>query len=264
MYKQFSKACQNGDLNKVKELFEKCDNHYRKYIAFETACEHGQSDIVRYFIDEKKFEASAYGNTCIVKAVFSNNLELVKFLVENRFTIHNKDDKLICNACIGGDNIELVKYLVEEGVSTDDAITDAIYYDRVKILNFLIECGVKVSDSEDLPYGGAFIDGNIDMIKPIITNFKIDPADMSDYMIMLIQNDHYSIIEYLFEEYFDTLEFFKNVKNKPLIDQVKKVANKNFMRGFTASCIESNILSEELTQERLYDSRIWRNIKSYI
>jgi len=119
-----TKACDQGDFNKVKELLTSTKlkdvikiNHNNYLLA---ACLSNNVDIVRYFFTSDTIknynDLGADSDYELLLSCNGNHLDVVKFLlesddVENKPNIHYKDD-LIFNNTLFRKQVELLEYLI--------------------------------------------------------------------------------------------------------------------------------------------------------
>ena len=153
--KLFLKACENGDLEKVKEYIEKgADIHTQNDDALRSAASGGHISIVKYLI-EKGVNIHAKDDFALIAAAQKGHFEVVKYLVEHGADIHAEDDEALRNATING-HLKVVKYLIEKGANIhaekDEAFKSAINAikystdtNRLEIIKCFLEKGADVS-----------------------------------------------------------------------------------------------------------------------
>ena len=109
--KQLVRACENGNLNKVKDLLNQGAN-------------------IHYYDDDPLHIASEYGH-----------LDIVKYLIEQGADIHASDDYALCLASNYG-HLYIVEYLISKGVdiraSNNHALRCASKYSRLDVVKYLI------------------------------------------------------------------------------------------------------------------------------
>lgn len=117
-------ACARGDVSIVAYLVESIglDVHVKDKegnTPFFTAVEHGNLDLVRYFVDDRQLSALAMkdGNISALHLASNNNhIELMKYLLEKgcdieKMSIYGKP----INWAVGSRHIEATKFLLEKG-----------------------------------------------------------------------------------------------------------------------------------------------------
>lgn len=169
-YKELYLACEQGDLEKIKNLVNKgVDIHtrfgsnyypiekvgeltiinypYSNYYPIEIASENGHLEVVKWMysigcdVTNKKIYAMQY-------AIYCGHIEVVKFLYSIGCKPNDYDDAII-TACRYG-HFEVVKFLVSIGcnptVENDYAIYSASIDNHLEIVKFLILVGCKASN----------------------------------------------------------------------------------------------------------------------
>jgi len=119
-------AVENGDLPIVKLLIQHKGN---PILALDEAVTNNNLDIVKYLVENGR-EISYYH---VTKAVQNGNLPMVQYLVEHKGPIYPQ--ALI--AAISAGRIDIVKYLVEKGADTTDAAEIANDFEEKEIANYL-------------------------------------------------------------------------------------------------------------------------------
>jgi len=134
-------------------------------------CQFGKLGIIKYLFKKHRFNVNQKhydGDTPLRRAIYGNQFEVVKYLVENGADVNAKDN---CNstplyyACNYGD-LEMVKYLHEKGAhinSVNDSnwtpLHQASYWGRYDIVVYLVENGANINaettDNYRLPIDGA-------------------------------------------------------------------------------------------------------------
>jgi len=134
-------------------------------------CQFGKLGIIKNLFKNHKFDVNQKhwdGDTPLRRAIYGNQFEVVKYLVENGACVNAKDN---CNstplyyACHYGE-LEMVKYLHEKGAyinSVNDSnwtpLHQASYWGRYDIVVYLVENGANINaettDEYRLPIDGA-------------------------------------------------------------------------------------------------------------
>jgi len=109
-------------------------------------------------------------------AVSNNQLEAVKFLIKNgaKINSHFSETDPLSKACKNG-NLDIVKILCENGYPWDgrsQALQKAAQYNRVEILNYLINKGYNINSTfnNSTALGTAAMSGNMDCVKFLVSH----------------------------------------------------------------------------------------------
>ena len=134
------KACKEGDLEKVKYLYE-AGADFRSYnnYALQAASENGHIQVVKYLC-EAGADIRSDNDYALEGASEHGHLEVVKYLCEAGADIHSDDDWAISLASIKG-NLEVVKYLCEAG-----ADISKISYKHKKYILFCEKMKTKIRE----------------------------------------------------------------------------------------------------------------------
>lgn len=132
--KKLYDAIDNDDLETIQTTFKSIveagldiNSELQKYtdIILTHACRKNNIEIVKFFVDQGcdvNGSPDEYHPICAAAA--NGHLEIVKFLVENgaNLYIENKytGNSLLYNACTTDNNAEIIKYLYEIGVDLND------------------------------------------------------------------------------------------------------------------------------------------------
>lgn len=189
------KACEDGDLEKVKSIVEKVTDinlEYNDWTPLTKASEKGHLNIVKYLLENgaEIDKENGYGWTPLMCASMNGFLDIVKYLVDKGANIEIKTDSkwtALTFASMEG-RLEVVKYLIKSGADVnvrDDKnrsiidcilngaldVDDALLSDKhLKIIEILIKKGVGFGNYKKANGRTKF--ESIDDIKDKIRNFK--------------------------------------------------------------------------------------------
>lgn len=122
-------------------------------------------------------------------AIKTGDIKLIKFLTKRGVDIHMEDD-IICYIASKNKDYDLLKYLFSEFKFDDDSM--AIYFTveraikngSLELLQHMLKCGMKFVDNKDLVVKFAIMNGDLEVLKAILsikknnTNFKSILEDM--------------------------------------------------------------------------------------
>ena len=105
------------------------------------------------------------------EAIKNNNLESVKFLLEQGANLHAGDDYALKLAAING-YLELVKYLLEQGANlhaeNDDALRSAAVSGHLEVVKYLLEQGANLHAVNDDALQLAAHNGHLKVVKHLL------------------------------------------------------------------------------------------------
>jgi ankyrin repeat protein len=141
MYDKLIKACETGDLKKVKSLVSRGVNiHSHNDAALYCAAEYGHLNVVQYLIEQGSKGFDKLDDYILPRSAEKGHFEIVKFLVEQGADIHSNNDYALRWAASNG-HFEIVKFLVESGADihaeNDFAIRWAELSGHNEILKYL-------------------------------------------------------------------------------------------------------------------------------
>ena len=111
------KACEEGYLDKAKQIVESWDNITKWDMSngVMKAAEEGHLPIVKY-LHEQGAKIYTSEEWCLRYAAERGHLDVVKYLIEQGADIHADSDCALRWTCYSG-QLEVVKYLVEQGAN---------------------------------------------------------------------------------------------------------------------------------------------------
>lgn len=106
--------------------------------ALQTACDVGNLDIIKFFIEKKGVETAPYNSYPLRSAAYEGHLDVIKYLVEKGANI-DQSGALVIASYHG--RLDIVRYLVENGadihIQNDSTIRIAKEYERWEIVEYL-------------------------------------------------------------------------------------------------------------------------------
>ena len=191
---EFIENCQNGDLDKVKELVvNNIDvNTYDIYgiTPLSIASKEGHLNIVKYLI-KNGANVNATDIFGCTPLIYATNLEIVKYLLENganidAATIHGFRPLLIASR---DGNINIVKYLVEKGADinavsnySQTPISWSSHNGHINIAKYLIQNGADYSSIKDKPVFREILTDETNDIKRELTTAYLSVLKISPYV----------------------------------------------------------------------------------
>ena len=140
MWKNFGYRYRGGDFVKQLRILRKNTGKNLLY----TAAAQGELDLVKYAWVQT---GGKYKQDCLIWAVWSKNLDIIKYLVEQGATINNTGDYPLSYASLHG-KLDIVKYLVEHGADIPSNNNEALKYATEErhqdVINYLISKGARL------------------------------------------------------------------------------------------------------------------------
>lgn len=144
MLPEFIEYARNGDLEKVKELY----NHHFNWLTYDCAIryasDNGHLEIIKYFLEQREFRSEYI----FIKSCENGHLLIVKYCLEQQRVKNDEYDFCIkrgfIHACKNG-YLEVVKYLLEYLSSLDkttlieETFKEACHWGQLEIIKFLLE-----------------------------------------------------------------------------------------------------------------------------
>lgn len=162
-------ACQNGELDEVKELISQganidfIDDEDWQPITYAGA--NGYKEIVKYLI-ENGAELGHEDDLVLREALYNGYNDIVKLLIESGADIHSNESCCIKEASGNGD-YDMVKYFIEQGADVNAdfncVITNASENGHVNVVKLLHQNGADLDKA---------IEHADDVIKEELINYK--------------------------------------------------------------------------------------------
>lgn len=128
------------------------------------------------------------------------NLNVIKYLIENGFDIHNNDDMIFKKAAYTN-NLEVVKYLVSNGANIDCdhgyALRSACSLDYIEIAKYLVNSGADIHVKNDSPLVWTSINGNLELMKFLVDHGADIHTDDNSVLTWAIIKRNTEIVDYL-------------------------------------------------------------------
>jgi len=234
MNREFTDACKNGQLEAVKRLVDSgADIHFDDDCALRFACNYGHLEVAKFLLDHSA-DLHSYDDCALEWACENGHLEVVKLLLDRGADIHARKDAPFYGA-LRNNNYKVIKLLLDRGADItgypeEPALSFASYYGYIETVKILLDYGVDIRAN-------------------------------NDFALRCSIGGYQSKITYLLLSRYETVENLK-IYDDDFEYIMKYLSRKSFCYSFEATHMPS-ILFEELTEQYLYDARIWRNIKSY-
>jgi len=150
--KQFIKAIQNNQIDKVKNLLDQgADIHDDNDWALRESAFYGYLEIVKFLLTQGA-NIHADDDYALREAATNGHLETVKYLLTQGSNIHAKDDEALRYSAIS-DHLETVKCLVTNGANVhtnnDEPLRWAAEKGHLEIVKFLITQGANIHANND-------------------------------------------------------------------------------------------------------------------
>ena len=130
------------------------------------------------------------------------NLEIIKYLIENKVDIHVEDDQALIEASNSG-QLEIIKFLLENGadITSQDnqAVISAVINNNLEIIKFLFENGADISAQHNQALISAVINNNLEIVKYLLKNGADIQARDDEALITASINNNLELVKYLIE-----------------------------------------------------------------
>lgn len=149
--------------------------------------------------EPKKYKAHALNMQYIGKI---NDINTIKYLVENGADIHTCDDYALLLSSEYG-YLEVVKYLIELGANihalNEQALHLSAQYGYLKVVKYLLNQGADIHALVDHALRAAANYGHLEVVKYLVEN-GADIHAMNDEALRLSSaNGHLDVVKYLYE-----------------------------------------------------------------
>lgn len=179
--------------DEIIKSFEKLDPNY---ILFES-CKIGLMQGVIYAF-KHEINNDEYINASLRAVIYSNNIDILKYMIKHKVNIHYDDDITFYNS-VRLKRFEMVKLLIDYNISEkalNDSLLIAINLKQYEVVKFLIEHGADVNYNDDQVLNKSISEFNREMIEYLLEHgANISNCEFAIYN--LIDNNEFSHIEYL-------------------------------------------------------------------
>jgi hypothetical protein len=122
----------------------------------------------------------------LIHAVQNNNMEMVRFLVQNGIR-----DNFVIVTAVKNNNMEMVRFLVENGMDHDGTVTIASENNNMEMVRFLVENGMR----DNFALIGAVEHNNMEMARFLIENGMRD----NNAITIAFKNNNMVMLRFLLE-----------------------------------------------------------------
>ena len=190
-------------------------------------------------INNKNFNINYQNNNLLRLACISQDIEIIKYLIENNFII---DDNSLLISFLNN-NLEIFKYLIDNGGNPfchDKYILLKLIYDNndnnnIEIINYLNK-NIEVFNYFLTVYS---LDNNIEMVHLIIKNRKKEKFENNDSLINCIRNNNIELLIFLInnnnkinKKYKIIIKYLINTNNIETIKLLLDIDNINSINNF--------------------------------
>lgn len=181
----------------------------------------GYFDFLKVLIEKglsfQKFKDSSesYGLTPITAAISKNNLEIIKYLIEQGENINAKSSMAL-EAAVICKNFKILDFLFENGINikpkSKSHIVNSFYHvienDDIEMLNYLVNHGFDLHDIIDRRTISKIVNGNnISILKYLINNGICIEDYKEELLIEACEAGSLGIVKYLIE--FHNVDYYK-------------------------------------------------------
>ena len=157
-------------------------------------------DTFKYFIEED-IDIHVQNDYAFQYACETGNLELVKFWVDNNADIIHADDDLALQLAARNGYLEVVRYLINNGADihadNDWALQLAAKNGYLEVVRYLINNGADIHADDDLALQLAVEKGYLEVVKCLIDNGANIHADDDDALRWAAEYGYLDIVKYL-------------------------------------------------------------------
>ena len=181
-----SKAAENGHLHILKFLVKNTIGEVNKDTC-KIAVNNGHLHIFKY-LDKIKVP---YANFLLQKAAKSGNLELFRYLYEEK----GLRDSRACTHAIEHNHFSILKYCVEQHITRYPNVRTTVIHGRIEMLKYIMEKGYFKDEHLDAYLSNAAYYGHLNIVKFLCEEF---PSSMTaDSYKYAIKKDYPDIVKYL-------------------------------------------------------------------
>ena len=206
----FKHFCSFSSLENIKFLIENgLDFSNLPYDPFESVCVGGSSEVAKFFVENNFYNPNDI-ERYIYEAVSHCNYSVIKFLVENGFSVQNNHLSIPLVYTVNFECQKVFNFLIENGHPGDyDSIIQACLLGNLEMVKILIEKGIDINNHNLLE--NACQGGNLKIVKLLVkNNIKIDKKII------------YSITQACKENNYEIVKFLIDICNKKDI-KIKKI-----------------------------------------
>jgi hypothetical protein len=164
-------AVRSGHLDIVKYLITMGPNYAKdKYFAFVTACHKDRIDIVKYFIEELKYDIREEDSFPMAQCARQGHLDILKYLVERGHHMKNNGEVLL--KCAEYGFFDVIEYLCEIGYGFQDkgnsAIIKSAENGHIVIVEYLVDMGYDFRSQNNEAFKEAVYGGHHDVCEYLL------------------------------------------------------------------------------------------------
>ena len=204
--KDFEKAIENGNLEKVQQMLSIYDPSADYNWAIRTASENGYTEIVKLLLEDQRVDPSDDENEAIIYACANGHTEVVRLLLADPRVDPTDDENDAFNQACKNNHVEIVQLLLA------DPRIDPSTFDNAALLE-------------------ACKDGHIQIVKLLLADPRIHPWDglyYNDPLLMAMEYNKIAIVKLLLADpridpsksiYYDEIDYDDDQKypfNTPL------------------------------------------------
>ena len=167
LIRSFLEACQEGNLQKVKNVWDRGISIVNTEAGFIEACEKGHLDLVEWFV-EKGVDVNIRQGVSLFCASKYGHLEIIKFLVKKGVNVHSGSEQPLKVASSRG-FLKVVKFLAQNGadihIFNEEPLYRACYNGHLDVIKFLVSEGADIHANGDAALSTAISRGNTQIVK---------------------------------------------------------------------------------------------------
>lgn len=165
----------------------------------------GVSDVVKCLIEEAKADinlAPAEGITVLHCAIFVNNFELVKYLINRGADLHTnngKDGLTVLHLAVEKESVEMVDYFLDKvnvnatAANGETALSLAIKKNNLDLVKQLTRAGAQVDERAEK--------ATKERVAPAIREYLSEVQDLNRRFVEAVKNQHLSEIQNLLKQF---------------------------------------------------------------
>jgi len=188
--KNIEYICETGKLRMMKHVRNNCSNNllenalsYLLDNVLSFCAKHGHLEMVKYLFNNQTNiwairdaldDAVRYGHANVVKFIVCRNIGMLKEYID------------ILDASPSHGHLEIVKFVFEHGMHAHDFLPWAVMMNEMEIVMYLVDAGIDIHVGNEAPLDVAIGEGNLSMVKYLISvGANINAIDIDKCKVLI-------------------------------------------------------------------------------